>query len=199
AAGLAGVTVVMTGRVADDSRLIGGGSEVLIEPSAIVDVTSTLTGIGNLMVRWRGPGQASFGDTVLATGKLALPRDLPRFDRRAYLAQHHVFLELQASSFQVTDAATGITAIPAWLRSRFTAALNAALPPPHAAVLLGIVLGIREGIPARLQNALIATGLIHLLVLSGLKVAVFARIVQGALQPILGRNATWPAIALVSL
>src|SRR5207248_2823563 len=90
-------------------------------------------------------------------------------------------------------------AIPAWLRGRFTAALNDALPPPHAAVLLGVVLGIREGIPARLQNALIATGLIHLLVLSGLKVAVFARIVQGALQPILGRNATWPAIALVSI
>jgi competence protein ComEC len=46
---------------------------------------------------------------------------------------------------------------------------------------------------------LIATGLIHLLVLSGLKVAVFARIVQGALKPWLGRHATWPAIALIGL
>jgi len=53
--------------------------------------------------------------------------------------------------------------------------------------LLGIVLGIRQGIPPQLQNALIATGLIHLLVLSGLKVAVFARIVQGALNPLLRR------------
>jgi competence protein ComEC len=64
---------------------------------------------------------------------------------------------------------------------------------------VGVVLGIRQGIQTRLQNALIATGLIHLLVLSGLKVAVFARIVQGALQPMLGRRAAWPALALIGL
>src|SRR5258708_34561730 len=64
---------------------------------------------------------------------------------------------------------------------------------------MGVVLGIRQGIPPALQNALIATGLVHLLVLSGLKVAVFARIVQGALQPILGAYATWPALALIAL
>src|SRR6202022_4361479 len=80
-----------------------------------------------------------------------------------------------------------------------TETLNRAMTPPHAGVLLGIVLGIHQGVPAALQNALIATGLIHLLVLSGLKVAVFARIVQGALHPLLGRRATWPAVALIAL
>src|SRR5206468_12749976 len=78
-------------------------------------------------------------------------------------------------------------------------ALTAAVPPPHAAMLLGIVLGVREGIPPRLEQALIATGLIHLLVLSGLKVAVFARIIQGALRPILGRHATWPVLGLIAV
>src|SRR5437879_7425164 len=73
------------------------------------------------------------------------------------------------------------------------------MPAPHSAVLLGVVLGIRHGIPPELQQALIATGLIHLLVLSGLKVAVFARITQGALRPILGRSATWPALGLIAL
>jgi len=85
------------------------------------------------------------------------------------------------------------------LRSRYTVALDDAVTAPHASVLLGIVLGIRQGIPPALQQALIATGLIHLLVLSGLKVAVFARIVQGALNPMLGRLATWPALALIAL
>lgn len=199
AADLAGVTVAMAGRVVDDSRPVGGGAEVLVEPGEVRDATSAISGIGNLIVRWRGPTVVTFGDTVRAIGKLAQPRDLPSFDRRAYLAQRHVYLELQASSFEVTATETGIAGIPAWLRARYTSALTDALPAPHAAVLLGIVLGIRQGIPTRLQNALIATGLIHLLVLSGLKVAVFARIVQGALHPILGRSATWPAIALVSL
>src|SRR5207237_223298 len=153
----------------------------------------------NLMVRWRGPTAAGFGDQVRAAGRLTLPRDRPGFDRRAYLAQRDVFLELQASSFDVTASATGIGALPAWLRSGFTSTVAAALPRPHSAVLLGIVLGIRQGIPTELQNALIATGLIHLLVLSGLKVAVFARIVQGALTPVLGRQAAWPALGLIAL
>src|SRR5437762_13703127 len=199
AAAVAGSTVLMTGRVADDSRSVAGGAEVLVEPNNLVVGVTKLAGVGNLLVRWRGPTQAGYGDLMRASGRLTLPRDLPGFDRRAYLSQRQVYLELQASSFDVTSSAAGPGALPSWLRSRYIADVNAALPAPHAAVLLGIVLGIRQGIPAELQNALIATGLIHLLVLSGLKVAVFARIVQGALNPLLGRCAAWPAVALIAL
>lgn len=196
---LVGSTAVVTGRVADDSRPAGGGSTVLIEPDTVQLAGGQAGDIGNLEVRWRGPGSASVGDEVLASGKLMLPRDLPAFDRRAYLAQRHVYLDLQATSFEVTSGATGIAALPAWLRARYTAAVDDAVSAPHAGVLLGVVLGIRQGIPTELQNALIATGLIHLLVLSGLKVAIFARIVQGSLQPLLRRHATWPALGLIAM
>ena len=196
---LAGQTATITGRVADDSRPSGGGGEVLVEPDRILIGAYTVTGIGNLMVRWRGPTETSFDDQVKATGKLMLPRDLPAFDRRAYLAQRHVYLELHSTSFNVVTDGSGPASFPAWLRMHYAKALNDALPPPHAGVLMGVVLGIRQGISPALQNALIATGLVHLLVLSGLKVAVFARIVQGALQPILGAYATWPALALIAL
>ena len=199
AASVAGQTAAMTGRVADDSRARGGGGEVLVEPTQVQLGATRITDIGNLLVRWRGPANATYGDVVRATGKLTLPRDTPDFDRRAYLGQRNVYLELQASSFDVTSSERGLAAIPTWLRSSYSAALNAAVPPPHAAMLLGIVLGVREGIPPRLEQALIATGLIHLLVLSGLKVAVFARIIQGALRPILGRDATWPVLGLIAV
>ena len=109
AAALAGGTVAMAGRVADDSRQAGGGTEVLVEPSRLLVNGAPVAGIGNLMVRWRGPAQAGFGDQVRAAGKLTLPRDMPGFDRRAYLAQRDVFLELQATSFDVTASAMGIT------------------------------------------------------------------------------------------
>ena len=195
----AGHIVTITGRVSDDSHPAAGGSEALVEPDGIVSGGTATIGIGNLLVRWRGPTEASFGDRVQASGKLTVPRDLPTFDRRAYLAQRHVFLELVASSFNVVSPGVGLAGLPAWLRAHYVAALDQAVPAPHASVLLGVVLGVRQGIPPNLQNALIATGLIHLLVLSGLKVAVFARIVQGALQPVLGRHATWPALALIGL
>ena len=199
ATGLAGETAMITGRVADDARSSAAGGEVLVEPERIIIGTTHVSGIGNLMVRWRGPTQTSVGDHIKATGKLALPRDLPAFDRRAYLAQRHVYVELHSTSFNIVSDGAGPANFPAWLRTHYAHALNDALPAPHAGVLMGVVLGIRQGIPPALQNALIATGLVHLLVLSGLKVAVFARIVQAALQPVLGSLATWPALALIAL
>jgi competence protein ComEC len=188
---LAGQTLVVTGRVIDDGRRSGGGSEVLIEPHNL--------NIGNVVVRWRGPTEVAFGDEVKAIGKLALPRDMPTFDRRAYLAQRHAYVEMHSQNIDVVGNGSGATALPGWLRARYTEVLSRAVTPPHAELLLGVVLGVHQGIPTALQNALIATGLIHLLVLSGLKVAVFARIVQGALHPFLGRNATWPAVGLIAL
>src|SRR5256712_1535019 len=138
AAVLAGGTAALTGRVADDSRQAGGGAEVLVEPSRLLVNGTPVAGIGNLMVRWRGPTIAGFGDQVRAAGRLTLPRDMPGFGRRAYLAQREAFLELQAPSFDITTSATGIGALPAWLRSGFTSTVDAALPRPHSAVLLGI-------------------------------------------------------------
>jgi competence protein ComEC len=199
ASAVAGQTASVIGRVVDDSRSVAGGSEALVEPDRVLINGRHTPGIGNLLLRWRGPTIAGFGDHVQADGKLTLPKDLPTFDRRAYLAQRQVFLELESTSVNVTSQGTGLAGIPGWLRSRYTAGLDEVLPPPHAAVLLGVVLGIRQGTPPDLQNALIATGLIHLMVLSGLKVAVFARIAQGALSPVLGRHAAWPALALVCL
>jgi competence protein ComEC len=195
----AGHTAVIRGQVADDSRPAGGGAEVLVSPSAIAVDGRALTDIGNLIVRWRGPMTVAFGDQVQATGKLTLPRDLPTFDRRAYLAQRKAYLELQASSIDVTGKRDGLLRLAAAIRAWYAGAVDRVLPPPHASVLLGVVLGVRQGIPPDLQKALVATGLVHLLVLSGLKVAVFARIAQAALRPLLGRQSTWPALALIGL
>lgn len=195
----AGHVAVVAGEVADDPTPTGGGAEVLLIPSAIAIDGRPVPGIGNVIVRWRGPVAAAYGDEVQATGKMTLPRDLPTFDRRAYLAQRQAYLELQASSIDVKGRNNGLLSIAAEIRAWYAGAVDRALPPPHAAVLLGVVLGVRQGIPPALQQALIATGLVHLLVLSGLKVAVFARITQAALRPLLGRLSAWPAIGLIGL
>ena len=199
AASLAGDVATITGSVADDIRPSGGGFETLVEPDALEVGSTTVSGVGNVLVRWRGPTEAGFGDRVQATGRVTLPRDLPTFDRRAYLAQKHVYVELDATGLDVVATRTGLASLPNRLRAGYAAIIDKLVPAPHAAVLVGIVLGVRQGVPASLQDALIATGLIHLLVLSGLKVAVFARIVQGALRPLLGRAAAWPAVGLIGL
>ena len=133
------------------------------------------------------------------TGRLRLPDERPGFDRRAYLAQRQVLLELAATRVSALAASWTPARLPSQLRGAYRAAIETLLPEPHAAVLLGVVLGIRAGIPLRLESALQATGLVHLLVLSGLKVAVFTRLAAAALTPLLGRWATVPLVGRVGL
>ena len=200
AAEMAGQTVSVGGVAADDPKAVAGGYEVEVEPTwwRAAD-GSLLPPAGNLLVRSRGQAAIGFGDRLEVTGRLRLPDERPGFDRRAYLAQRQVRLELAATRVSGRPAPWSPVQLPSRLRAAYRSAIETLLPQPHAAVLLGVVLGIRGGVPARLEQALQATGLVHLLVLSGLKVAVFARLADAALTPLIGRWSTLPVLVLVGL
>jgi competence protein ComEC len=195
----AGSMVAIEGRIADEPRFTPAGYELLVEPSRIDSDHGQLASLGRVLVRVRGTGEPALDDEVRATGRLRLPLDRPGFDRRAYLAQKHSHLELAQAQLRVVSHADGVRGLPGRLRAGYRAALQELLPAPHAALLMGVVLGIRTGIPPRLEQDMIATGLVHLLVLSGLKVAVFARLATAAIRPLLRRAATLPTLALIGL
>jgi competence protein ComEC len=200
ATALAGLQAVVDGEVADDARPVAGGFEVLVTPRRLATAAGPRAPAGAVMVGVRGStGEPSVGDLVEASGRLQLPRDQPDFDRRAYLSQRGAYLEMRSARLQVVGRRAGPRALPGWLRGRYQEALADLMPSPHAEVLTGVVLGVRTGIPPGLQRDLIATGLVHLLVLSGLKVAVFARLVTSGLGPLLGRAATLPALLMIAL
>jgi len=196
---LIGLQAAVEGRVADDPRLLGGAEELQVAPDTVATLSGRVAPAGSVVAFVKGAPMVGIDDLVQVTGRLDLPRDTPTFDRRAYTAQKGAYLEIRSASLTVVRRAGGLRALPGWLRDRYRTAIGTLIPSPHAQVLVGVVLGIRTGIPQRLQQDLIATGLVHLLVLSGLKVAVFARLVTGALSPILGRSATVPAVALIVL
>ncbi|HXM55315.1 MAG TPA: ComEC/Rec2 family competence protein, partial [Candidatus Dormibacteraeota bacterium] len=196
---LAGQQAVVDGRVADDPRLLAGGVELLVTPGSLATAAGPTAPAGAVVAFVRGTPDVAIGDRVQVAGRLDLPRDQPDFDRRAYVAQRGAYLEIRSASLTVEDRAGGLRALPGWLRDHYRRAIVSLVPPPHAEVLVGIVLGIRTGVPPRLEQDLVATGLVHLLVLSGLKVAVFSRLVTGVLAPALGRFGTVPALALIAL
>jgi competence protein ComEC len=196
---LAGQRALVEGSVADDPRLLAGGEELLVAPDRLATDAGPRTPAGSIVVFVKGAPDVAIGDRVQVLGRLDLPRDRPDFDRRAYLAQKGAYLEIRSASLTVQSRAGGLRTLPGWLRDHYRRAIASLVPPPHAEVLVGVVLGIRTGVPPALERDLVATGLVHLLVLSGLKVAVFARLVAGALSPLLGRSATLPALGLIAL
>jgi competence protein ComEC len=83
----------------------------------------------------------------------------------------------------------------AWrLRQSMAGAVRAQVPEPEATILLGELVGIRGKLPAAVEADLVASGLVHLLAVSGLKVALLAGILAGLLRQA-GRRAALLAIA----
>lgn len=197
---LVGVSGVVTGRVAADPTLTWDGYQVMVTPDRIVSRQGSPAPAGDIVVVVRNGVAPSMGDPVQVTGRLSLPTDKPGFDRRAYLAQKGAYLEMRQAQLSVTGGAgAGPAGVPGQARELYRQAIARLLPEPDASLLLAVVLGVRQGIPTRLRQALIATGLVHLLVLSGLKVAVFARLATAAARPLLRRWATLPVGGMIVL
>ncbi|HEX5441127.1 MAG TPA: ComEC/Rec2 family competence protein, partial [Ktedonobacterales bacterium] len=77
------------------------------------------------------------------------------------------------------------------LRLRLAQAIQRTLPEPEAALLIGILLGLKTPVLRSRLALFTATGTIHLVVPAGLKVAMLAEIARRVMQP-LGR---WPRLA----
>ncbi len=148
----------------------------------ILDVTTAqLNGTGT----WRqvsgrvslfATGQASpfspeYGDTIESQGVLATasPHSPPGVDA-----------DLTAARVQILARGGGNPILAAFFRLReaLATAIEGALPAPEAALLIGILLGLKTPLLRSRLALFTTTGTIHLVVTSGLKVALVGNIVS---------------------
>lgn len=128
--------------------------------------------------RGRAPGPwPREGDRVQVGGRLEMPEraNWPgQFDRREHLARQGIFLKVELRSPPVPLGRGRLPwplALARSARERFLAQLGEALPPRQAALLAGLLLGWREGIPPEWEEAFRRTGVFHVLAASGANVA----------------------------
>jgi competence protein ComEC len=135
---------------------------------------------GRLLAVVHGSTRLVYGDRVEAQGVLLAPRASERFDYADFLSRSDVWALLGNASLRRLGTGAGhpFYARLVAMKRGFIGAVRRALPEPQAALLLGIVLGYRSALPPDLEARMIDTGLIHIVVISGLKVAIFAGIVQ---------------------
>ncbi len=131
-----------------------------------------------------------YGDTVDFTGVLAaLPYTLPGVDASAGVA-----------SVTVTANGGGNPALAAIfaLRQRMAVAIQHALPAPEAALLIGIVLGLKTPVLRQRLPLFTRTGTIHLVVTSGLKVTLVGDLAARMTRPLGRVVSTGLALFIVS-
>jgi competence protein ComEC len=115
------------------------------------------------------------GAILEATVRVAEPRpSRDGFDERGWLARQGVHVVLDASSWRQIGRRGGVAGLGDRLRDRIERAVGRGTGGVRRAIVLGVVLGEDEGLPAPVQDDFRASGLYHLLAVSGQNVAFLA-------------------------
>lgn len=72
--------------------------------------------------------------------------------------------------------------------SGLTSILNQLLPEPHAGLLAGLLFGTKTSLSVDLYNALVKSGTLHIIALSGMNISILSRMVTNSLLPVVGRR-----------
>ncbi len=96
------------------------------------------------------------------------------FDERAWLARQGIHVVLDASSWREVGRRGGLAGFGDTLRDRIERAVTRGAAGSRRAIVLGVVLGEDEGLTADVQDDFRASGLYHLLAVSGQNVAFLA-------------------------
>lgn len=144
------------------------------------------------------PGEAARVEGVLRRPRPA--RNPGDFDEAGFLAERGVSWVLEARTVERVERPVRPAARPAWFAERLHRAvrrrLRARLAPDEARVMEGLLLGYKGALPTRDARALQDSGLIHLVVPSGAKVALV--LAAGAWLAALLRLPPWGKLALLS-
>lgn len=122
------------------------------------------------------PGRApAQGEILDLQALLVAPRRAAHgFDERAYLRRHGVHVVVRARSWRVVGRRGGLGGAADRLRAWLSRGAAAGLRGERAAVVRGVVLGDDAAISPDLRDAFRASGLYHLLAVSGQNVALVA-------------------------
>jgi competence protein ComEC len=80
----------------------------------------------------------------------------------------------------------------------FTSVINQLLPEPHAGLLNGILFGTKATLSKELMDALVKTGTLHIVALSGMNITILESLIGSTLLPFIGkRHAAVATILLI--
>ena len=131
-----------------------------------------------------------YGTRLQIKGRLETPPDEDDFSYKDHLARQGVHSLIVLPEVTVLGESLGrpfYHAIYAF-KQRAQATINRLIPEPQAALLSGILLGDDNNLPPALKQAFRATGLTHIIAISGFNIAILAVILTSLSQLLLSRR-----------
>jgi competence protein ComEC len=119
----------------------------------------------------RAPPQGALIEAVMTVARPRGPDETDGFDEAAYLRRQGSHVVLRANHYRVVGKRGGLAGVADDLRLRMAASMAPGVEGERRALIGGVVLGEDEGLDAELRDRFRASGLYHLLAVSGQNVA----------------------------
>ncbi|MBU4533455.1 MAG: DNA internalization-related competence protein ComEC/Rec2 [Firmicutes bacterium] len=156
-----------------------------VEKATIGSETLDSSGGRLLVTHYQPDAVYGYGDVLEVRGLLQMPADPGNpgaFNYRAYLERQGISLVVMVNGDQAL-VKTGVGGNPLvtqalWVKGHLCRGLDWALEPAAAEVVKGIILGMRSGIDPQVREAFTATGVVHILAVSGLHVGFLLGLVM---------------------
>ncbi len=139
-----------------------------------------------------------YGDEVRVQGSLEKPENFmtdqgAEFDYVGYLYKDSILFKIPKADVVVLSRNNGNPILAALIRFNHAiiASFRRLLSVKEASLLGGLVLGAKGDIDPEFRNALVATGTIHVIALSGTNVTIVATVLRKALAAIPRLNPLW--------
>ena len=146
--------------------------------------------------------EAGYGDTLEVSGVFLRPGGAlspDSFDYRGYLARQMIFYTLNAKQVRTLDRGRGPVRFLLDLRDALLDRVCSPLPEDVRYLGAGILFGVRTGLPADRRRDFLASGMIHILSVSGTHVMMFASLMLLLLSPLPLRTRTAGVLFLTLL
>lgn len=141
-----------------------------------------------LLVAGRYP-EYEYGDRLKISGKLEEPFSSAEFSYKDYLSRFDTYAVMRYPKMEKIASGQGNPLKAALLsfKVKFQEGVAQILPEPQSSLVLGIILGLKRSLPGDLRDALVATGVSHIVVVSGYNISIVAKGILSS-RGILGRR-----------
>ena len=119
-----------------------------------------------------------YGDIINIEGKLKRPKSSDSFDYQKYLARNNVYVVCDVYSFEYIESKpNSIKKIALNVSQDISNKFNAYFKKSYADILKSLILGDKSSLTQNIKNDFISSGVMHILVVSGLHVSFISAII----------------------
>jgi competence protein ComEC len=140
---------------------------------------------GEVLIKTDFAQKLSYGDNLTLIGNLSRPYNFNTGSQgyKDFLARQGIYLIMDIKDprqiiRQPKNSGSKLISNSLWLRSRMEQVIRRNLTDLPASILCAMVLGQKRGIPWLVNNSMIRSGTVHILVVSGFNVGIVAFIVN---------------------